>query len=196
MIGPDGRNMLYELRVQLKDMRPPVWRMLLVPQQATLHDLHRVLQAAMGWSDSHLYLFHIGGSLYGEPNPEWGRDIRNSKRTRLEEIAHEGSRSFLYEYDMGDSWMHEITLQRTVESKGKGSPQCTDGARACPPEDCGGPPGYEDFLEAISDPRHEQHEFMLDWADGEFDPEYFDIAAVNSALRLLVKRSQRSNMPS
>ena len=196
MIGPDGRNMLYELRVQLKDIRPPVWRMLLVPQQATLHDLHRVLQAAMGWSDSHLYLFHIGRLLYGEPSLEWGRDIRNSKRTRLEEIAHEGSRSFLYEYDMGDSWMHEITLQRTVESKGKGSPQCTDGARACPPEDCGGPPGYEDFLEAISDPRHEQHEFMMDWADGEFDPEYFDIAAVNSALRLLVKRSQRSNMPS
>jgi Plasmid pRiA4b ORF-3-like protein len=60
--------MLYELRVQLKDIRPPVWRMLLVPQQATLHDLHRVLQAAMGWSDSHLYMFHIGGSLYGEPN--------------------------------------------------------------------------------------------------------------------------------
>lgn len=186
--------MLYELRVQLRDIRPSVWRMLLVPHQVTLNELHRLLQAAMGWSDSHLYLFHIDGSLYGEPNPEWGRDLRNSKRTRLEEIADEGCRSFLYEYDMGDSWMHEITLQRTVESNGKESPRCTDGARACPPEDCGGPPGYEDFLEAISDPRHEQHEFMLDWADGEFDPQYFDIAAVNSAFRLLSKKSRRPNV--
>src|SRR2546427_10747836 len=100
--------MLHELRVQLKDISPPVWRMLQVSPRATLHDLHRVLQGAMGWSDSHLYLFHIDGTLYGEPSPEWGREIRNSTRTRLEEIVHEGSPSFLYEYDTGDSWMHEV----------------------------------------------------------------------------------------
>jgi Plasmid pRiA4b ORF-3-like protein. len=177
--------MLYELRVQLKDISPPVWRLLQVSPYATLHDLHRTLQTAMGWSDSHLYLFHIGRTLYGERNPEGGRDIRDSSRTRLDEIVHERSPSFLYEYDMGDSWMHELTLRRTLKTGVPERPRCIDGARACPPEDCGGPPGYAGFLQAISDPSHNQHEFMLDWVGGEFDPEYFDMAAVNSALSLL-----------
>jgi hypothetical protein len=166
--------------------------MLQVSPYATLHDLHRALQVAMGWSDSHLYLFHVGRTLYGERNPEWGR-VRDSSRTRLEEIVHEGSPPFAYEYDMGDSWMHEIELKRIVRTEVLENPRCVDGARACPPEDCGGSQGYADFLQAISDPRHEQHEFMLDWVGGEWDPEYFDMAAVNAALNLLAKRSRRRN---
>lgn len=178
--------MLYELRVVLKDTEPPIWRVIQVPEHATLHRLHEVLQVAMGWTNSHLYLFHVGGSTFGEPSPEWELDVRDSTHTMLSDIASQGSVPFLYEYDLGDSWLHEITIQGTVESRGAERPRCTGGARACPPEDCGGPIGYRDFLEAISDPRHEEHEAMLDWVGGHFDPEEFDAGAVDRALALLL----------
>ena len=177
--------MLCEFRVELKGTDPAVWRMIQVPHRATLHRLHEVLQVAMGWTDSHLYLFHVGGEVYGEPSPEWESEVQDSTSTTLEEIVSEGSPSFLYEYDLGDSWMHEITLRGTLEAKGEGRPRCTGGARACPPEDCGGPPGYEYFLEAISDPGHEEHDVLLEWAGGDFDPEDFDAGLVDSALSLL-----------
>ena len=174
--------MLYELRVELEGTDPPVWRIVQVPHRATLHRLHEVLQLAMGWTNSHLYLFHVGGKVYGEPSPEWESEVQDSTRTTLEEILFEENTPFLYEYDLGDSWMHEITLQRILEEEGKESPRCTGGARACPPEDCGGPPGYEYFLEAISDPDQEEHDVMLQWAGGHFDPEDFDAGRVDSAL--------------
>lgn len=177
--------MLYELRVQLKGIDPPVWRMLQVPHRATLDRLHQVLQVAMGWTNSHLYLFHIGGKVYGEASPEWESEVQDSTSTTLE-IVSGGNGSFLYEYDLGDSWMHEITLQRTVEAEGEERPRCTGGARACPPEDCGGPPGYGYFLQAISDRSHEEHDAMLEWAGGDFDPEDFDAEAVDLALSRLV----------
>lgn len=174
--------MFYELRVQLEGTDPPVWRTVQVPQRATLHRLHEVLQVAMGWSDYHLYLFHVGGKVYGEPSPEWESEVYDSTSTTLEEIIFKGSPSLLYEYDLGDSWMHEITLQRILEAEGKEWPRCTGGARACPPEDCGGPPGYAYFLEAISDPNHEEYDAMLEWVGGDFDPEDFDAGLVDSRL--------------
>jgi len=178
--------LLYELRVQLKGVDPPVWRMLQVRRDTTLHHLHEVLQVAMGWTNSHLYLFHVGEKVYGEPSPEWESEIQDSTSTTLEEIVSGGSPSFLYEYDLGDSWMHAITLEGTLDVKGKEMAWCTGGARACPPEDCGGPPGYQHFLEAISDPRHQEHGAMLDWVGGGFDPEEFDVEATDLALSRLV----------
>ena len=178
--------MLYEFRVELNGIDPPVWRMLRVPHDATLHRLHQVLQVAMGWTNSHLYLFHVGGKAYGEPSLEWQSDVQDSTSARLEEIVSEGTPSFLYEYDLGDSWMYEITLRRALEASAEERPGCTGGARACPPEDCGGPAGYEDFLQAISDPGHEEHVAMLRWSGGDFDPEEFDAGAVDLALSLLL----------
>jgi len=180
-----GKTLLYEFRVELKGTDPLVWRMLQVPHRATLHRLHQILQVAMGWTDSHLYLFHVGGKVYGEPSPEWDSEIHDSTSTTLEEIVSEGSPSFLYEYDLGDSWMHEIRLRGTLEANGEERPRCTGGARACPPEDCGGPPGYKYFLEAISDPGHEEHDAMLEWAGGDFDPQDFDPGVADLALILL-----------
>lgn len=177
--------MLYELRVVIKGIEPPVWRSIQVPESATLHRLHQVMQVAMGWANSHLFLFHVGGKVYGEPSPEWESEVSDATATTLREIVSEGNPSFLYEYDLGDSWMHEIALQRAVEAEGEERPRCTGGARACPPEDCGGSPGYEYFLEAISDPGHEEHESMLQWIGGHFDPEAFDAAAVDRALETL-----------
>ncbi len=180
-----GKRLFYEFRVELTGIAPPVWRMIQVPHRTALHGLHQVIQVAMGWTNSHLYLFHVGGRRYSEPSPEWDLEVRDSTRARLAEIISGGSLSFLYEYDLGDSWMHEVTLQRTLEVRGEERPRCTGGARACPPEDCGGPPGYSDFLEAISDPDNDDHEEMLDWAGGHFDPEDFDAHGVDLALRRL-----------
>ena len=182
VLKPGDTTLLYEFRVELKGIDPPVWRMLQVPHRATLHRLHEVLQVAMGWTNSHLYLFHMGRKVYGEPSPEWESEVQDSTSTTLEEIVSEGSASFLYEYDLGDSWTHEITLQQAVEAEGEERPRCTGGARACPPEDCGGPSGYEHLIQAISDPGHGEHDAMQEWVGRDFDPEDFDAGAVDLAL--------------
>jgi Plasmid pRiA4b ORF-3-like protein len=160
-----------------------VWRILQVSSSISLDKLHLVLQKAMGWKNYHLYMFYEGGRSYSQPNSEWGERIGNSARKRLDEVVSEGNGSLLYEYDMGDGWRHEITLQRILPAKGDERPRCTGGARACPPEDCGGVPGYEEFLKAISDPKHEDHFTMLKWAGGKFDPEAFDAEIVDETLR-------------
>ena len=136
----------------------------------------------MGWSDTHLYLFHVDGEEYGEPDTDWDDEVRSSKRAKLEDVIAAGGTSFSYEYDLGDSWTHEITLERTLETEGKVKPRCTGGARACPPEDCGGPWGYKRFLQAIGTPRHREHEAMLEWIGGNFDPEHFDAKLADSVL--------------
>lgn len=184
----------YELRVVLKDIKPPIWRVIRVPGNTTLHRLHQVIQAVMGWTNSHLYLFHVGEADFGEPDPEWEQEVMDSTRTSLERIVRSGVRSFVYEYDMGDSWEHQITIQKTLEDdRNETQPVCLEGARACPPEDCGGPYGYPDFLEAISDPNHEEHEETLEWAGGHFDPEEFDLDAVNKALASLRVRRPKAS---
>ena len=172
---------LYELRMQVKDIEPPVWRELRLRGDTTLAELHEVLQVAMGWTNSHLYLFHAGGKKYGEPDPEWEK-VQDSARTTLEDLVTEAGRSLVYEYDLGDRWIHEITVSGPVEAAGDERPRCIGGARACPPEDCGGPYRYRDLLEAISDPRHEDHDELLDWVGDDFDPEAFDARSVDAAL--------------
>ena len=176
--------MLYELKVVLKEIKPPIWREVEVSGDMTLHQLHQGLQVVMGWTNSHLYLFDVDGREYGEPSVEWEFDVGDSTRTTLEGIVSHDSSSFTYEYDLGDSWIHEITVQRTVEGAAEERPRCTGGARACPPEDCGGPGGYEYFLEAVANPEHEEHLSMLEWSGGDFDPEAFDAGAVDHALNL------------
>jgi hypothetical protein len=177
------QELLYELKVELQGIDPPVWRMLQVPSRISLHKLHLVVQRAMGWQNYHLHIFYVGPRRYSEANSEWGPEIQDSGEVTLADVVSEENRSFLYEYDMGDGWEHEITLQRILPAKGHERPRCTGGARACPPEDCGGVGGYEDFLEAISDPRHEEHFTMLKWAGGKFDPEEFNAKVVDAALR-------------
>ena len=177
--------MLYELRVELKEIEPPIWRVLQVPSRTSLLKLNRILQRAMGWTNSHLHLFDIDGKLYGEASSEWDFEVLDSRKMTLEKIFTEGKRSFLYEYDLGDSWRHNITLLGTVEGEAEEKLACTAGARACPPEDCGGTMGYYNLLVALSDPDHEEHDTMLEWVGGKFDPKAFDVAAVDRALKRL-----------
>ena len=177
--------MLYEIKVELKEIEPPIWRIVQVPSRTSLLRLHNILQRAMGWTDSHLHLFEIDGKRYGKPSTEWDIEVLDSRKMTLEKIFSGGRTSFLYEYDLGDSWRHEITLLGTVEGEAEEKSACIAGARDCPPEDCGGVTGYYHLLEALAGPGHEDHDMLMEWVGGKFDPEAFDVGAVDRTLKRL-----------
>lgn len=165
----------YELHVQLRDIEPPIWRTLEVPGSATLEDVHYAIQLAMGWENSHLHMFTIGKRRYGMLDAVEG-DIEDECAHLLQDVAKRGS-SFRYEYDFGDSWEHDVKVQRVTPAAKPVVPRCLAGARACPPEDCGGIPGYANLLAALADPKHEDHAEILDWVPKGFDPERFRATA-------------------
>jgi hypothetical protein len=182
-MAPRGPTSVHQLKVALTGIRPPIWRRLQVSSAINLRRLHDVIQAAMGWTQSHLYQFEVGEMEYGEPDEEFGMPIRSAKATPLRKIAPEPGVVFSYEYDFGDSWQHRIEVEKVLlPEPGVGYPRCLAGKRACPPEDVGGIFGYEEFLQAIRDPKHPEHETMLEWVGGAFDPEAFDLQAVNEEL--------------
>ncbi len=175
---------IYQIKVSLMDIDPPVWRRILVPGSIRLDAFHTVLQIVMGWTDTHLHGFIDGDMHYGIPDGDSPDDEKDERRYRLNQLMKQGKKSIIYEYDFGDGWEHRIVLEKILPFDGKMEvPQCLDGQRACPPEDCGGPPGYEDFLDAITDPSNPEHDSMLDWVGGEFDPELFDLKEVNELLK-------------
>ncbi len=154
-----------------------------MPASTTLAELHALLQAAMGWEDYHLHQFEIAGVTYSTDDGEgWGPAPKDERRARLDRVARKGTR-LVYEYDFGDSWEHDIKVEDVLDAEdGKVYPACVAGERACPPEDCGGVWGYEEFLAALADSHHDEHDHLLEWVGGEFDPERLDLAAVNRAL--------------
>src|SRR5262249_30670458 len=150
-----------QLKIVLKDVKPPIWRRVQVPD-GTLGDLHEGIQIVMGWEDYHLHQFIVRGTYYGPTSPDGFNldlDTEDEEGVLLSQIVYEGRRVRLrYEYDFGDGWQHEILFERTVEREPRVRyPRCVDGARACPPEDVGGPWGYADLLEAIASPKHQRH---------------------------------------
>lgn len=167
---------IHELRITLLELAPPIWRRVQVPASMSLDRFHRVIQAAMGWRQEHLYEFTIDGVLYGLPDREFGREIADARRIRATRIGRTAGATCTYLYDFGDGWQHEIVLERVLEPEpGVRYPRLVGGGRACPPENCGGPPGYLDFLAIVLDPRHPERRWMLDLVDGRFDPEIFDL---------------------
>jgi pRiA4b ORF-3-like protein len=128
---------------------------------------------------------HCWQTSYGVPSRDDFLDgLKDERKVILNQILSRPKQKMIYEYDFGDGWEHELLLERVLAPEpGVRYPRCTDGARACPPEDCGGTGGYENFLAAIRDPNHEEHEEYLEWIGDEFDPEQFDVADVNAALR-------------
>ncbi|HHN93518.1 MAG TPA: plasmid pRiA4b ORF-3 family protein [Anaerolineae bacterium] len=172
---------IYRLKITLRDSKPPIWRRVLVPGSTTLSDLHWIIQAVMGWYNAHLHQFIIGPAYYSDPQFEL--DALDESQVRLEEIAEEGTK-FTYEYDFGDDWEHIILVEKVQPPEpGVEYPVCIKGRRACPPEDVGGMWGYYEFLEAIGDPNHPEHEEYLEWIGEDFDPAAFSLEETNARLR-------------
>ena len=186
---------VYQIKVTLKGSRPPIWRRIQVISDTTLAQLHRLLQCVMGWEDAHLSQFVISGIMYGDPRLLGELDAEDARTVPLATLGLREKVKFLYEYDFGDSWEHELLVEKILpRDEGKRYPVCLTGKRACPPEDCGGIWGYASFLEAIRDPEHPEHDEMLEWVGGEFDPDIFDLDEVNRELQRLtspVGRRQR-----
>jgi hypothetical protein len=176
---------LYQLKITLAGSKPPIWRRLIVKDNIRLDELHSVLQVTMGWSNYHLHQYKLKNLYIGIPDPEWDMDITDERNVCLHDIISNPKDSFVYEYDFGDSWEHKIVLEKMLPLDSSESPLVVKGKKACPPEDCGGIWGYYDFLEAIQDPKHEEHESMLEWVGGEFDPDEFDMNFINKKLNVL-----------
>lgn len=177
-------SQIYQLKITLRGSRPPIWRRVLAPGDITLAKLHAVVQAAMGWYDSHLHEFTVDGMSYGVPHPDYGGEVKSERRVKLSEVATAPKAKLRYVYDFGDDWDHEILVEKILPPEpGVQYPVCIAGRRACPPEDCGGVWGYANFLAAIQDPAHPEHDDMLEWIGGSFDSEAFDLEAINQALR-------------
>ena len=180
-------GMQVQLKIELRDVKPLVWRRLLVPETVTLAKLHLILQRAMGWTNSHLHEYEIARERYGVPDDDddWpgAKPLTDERRVRLKPLIEGGLRRFTYQYDFGDSWEHVIKVEDLVLPKSGAPPiVCFAGANACPPEDVGGSTGYADFLEVLADPHHEEHTHMLSWAGGAFDPAAFNLTEINMSL--------------
>ncbi len=189
-------NRFYLLKIQLVDIEPAIWRRFVVPVGITLDRLHDVIQIVMGWTDSHLHEFTIGNKRYTE-YPESREEGLACGRFRLGDLLKQKGRTFLYMYDFGDSWEHELVLEenRYFNPEQRSELFCLEGERACPPEDVGGVPGYFEFCNALKDSNHEEHESYMEWSGGEFDSEKFDADAVNLELMkyLLWSRDRHQN---
>lgn len=181
-----GEVAIYRLKVTLKDLRPPIWRRIEVRNDISLAKLHRILQIVMGWYNCHLHMFTVRGTDFGDPeDDETGElGVRSERRVKLSQIIMGERDRFAYMYDFGDGWEHEILVEKILPPEPRVHyPRCLKGKRACPPEDVGGVYGYADFLEAIQDPKHPEHDEYLEWIGGGFDPEAFDPEVVNEGLR-------------
>ena len=178
-----GSGTVYRLKVTLKGIKPPIWRRI-ETHDCSLLRLHELIQIAMGWDSEHLFAFDVDGEQYGDDPMGQMDDILSAKSLKLSQILGDGIKRFHYTYDFGDSWEHTVLIEKTVDAEPKATyPRCVKGKRACPPEDCGGPWGYSEFLDAIQHPEHDQHEEMLEWVGGEFDPEKLDLEAVNREMK-------------
>ncbi len=169
------------LKVTLRDSKPPIWRRLLMPGEMTLQDLHEAIQATMGWYGGHLHAFSLGGTEYGDPEAE--PDFADAAAMTLDRVVKSGAKKFTYTYDFGDDWEHIIVIEKPqAVVPGQYYPACVAGKRACPPEDCGGMPGYEQMLEIIANPKHPQHKDQMEWLGAPFDPEEFSVEDADTAL--------------
>lgn len=179
------------LRIALRWVEPEVWREVIVPETITLRKLHHVIQSAMGWYDCHLHEFVIGDRHYGVPDPDgsdWDPIPLESENGVSLLKALGRSKRLKYIYDYGDCWEHTVTIGRRLlppPTQTRIAALCVAGENACPPEDVGGAPGYDEFRRAIADPNHEEHEDMLEWFGSAFDPARCDIALINRRLTKL-----------
>lgn len=177
---------VYQLKIALIGSKPPIWRRILIADTTPLPDFHTVLQIVMDWEDCHLHQYRVGNTFYGVPEPDFDLgfvEMLDEAKYRLNQLLRHEKDSLVYEYDFGDSWEHKVTLEKILPFTEEAQlPRCIKAKGACPPEDVGGIWGYYEFLEAINDPTHPEHENYIDWIGGGFDPDAYDIDEVNQTL--------------
>lgn len=168
MIEPIAR-----IKIELQEIMPTIWRRVDVPLSSSLMSLNDIIQVAMGWNDAHLFEFRVEEKVYTVPNHEdqmWGRKVFNAKSITLGKLIERGVNNFVYAYDFGDNWQHLITIEEVRDGEATiDYPVFVDGARRCPPEDVGGADGFMEFLEAVLDTAHEEHQRMINWYGGPYD---------------------------
>lgn len=177
---------IFQIKVTLEDVYPRIWRRFQVRGDIFLQKLHDILQIVMGWTDSHLHMFVIGEDRYTITEwDDWGdTDDLDETKFKLNQLVDREGQEFRYEYDFGDGWWHTLTVEKiTSADAGLRHPVCLDGRRACPPEDVGGPHGYDQFLDVLADPEHEDYGQFVTWSGGDFDSEKFDLEEINQKLR-------------
>jgi hypothetical protein len=187
---------VYQFKVSLNRVSPPIWRLFQVKSDITLHRLATTILMIMDWDGGHLHQFKICDKEYGIPHEDYEDDnqMEDERMVRLRDFPQDALRFFTFEYDFGDGWEHMVVMDSVIAAeKGVKYPVCIDGKRSCPPEDCGGPHGYEIFLEAIRNPKHPEHDHLLGWAGGAFDPEKFDMEGINDDLRYIVSEEKLMN---
>jgi hypothetical protein len=180
-----------QLKITLDNVTPVVLRRVEVPFDIRLDRLHLTIQAAMGWTNSHLYEIRAGGVGWSTPYPDadWAGDFIDARKARLEDI---GTKSLQYLYDFGDGWEHTIKIERLIDPEpGILYPRLIEAKGRCPPEDVGGPWGYGEFLEAIADPSHERHRELKEWFADDFNPHVVDIDWLSEDVADLAQRWSR-----
>jgi len=178
-----NQKQAYVLKINLVGIKPTIWRRFCVPGEITLDRLHDVIQIVMGWSETHLHRFEISGRRFTEQPEDVDQDGQDEAAVVLHDVVPRAGARFLYGYDFGDNWRHEILVEAIdeVPEAHRACIRCLEGKRACPPEDVGGTGGFDEFLEAIKDRKHPEHQSHMDWCGG-FDPNAFDCDAVNFEL--------------
>jgi len=175
---------VHQLKITLNNVKPPIWRRIEVASDTKLGDLSGILEAAMGWYGGHLHAFDVDGTRYDTHNPHFESfGLEEDKYTLGTVLPSVGSK-MRFEYDFGDGWEHNVMVEAiNPVDAGAVYPRCLTGKRACPPEDCGGPWGYANLLEAIADPNHPDHEDLREWLPLDFDPAYFDLVETEVDMR-------------
>ncbi len=182
-------NSIARLHVTLNDVKPPVQRRVEVPLAIRLDRLHLVLQAAIGWTNSHLYEIRARDVGWGMPDPDFGDGPLDAKKARLIDVLEDaGVKTVKYLYDFGDGWEHTVKVERITDAiPGLAYPVLIDATGRCPPEDVGGPWGYDEFLDALADPAHENHAETAEWIGEPFDPKAVDVEALSDDVAALAK---------
>ena len=176
---------VHQLKITLRGVKPPIWRRVVVDGGETLDHLHAVIQAAFGWWDAHLHDFDIGGDRYGIPDDDDWTPVKDERRVSIDQAISNSDGKIRYTYDFGDNWEHDIVVEKTIPAGEVTTvPDCIGGRRACPPEDCGGPWGYQELLDILADPTNPDHDERLEWTGGNIDPAAFDPAEFAENLRL------------
>jgi hypothetical protein len=187
-------NAIAVLRIELQDIKSLIWRRVAVPTSMNLKAVHGVIQAVMGWLDCHLWQFEGNGRKYSlvvPDDPDWNDRITDAAKITLATLVADGMTDMTYVYDMGDNWQHRIVVEK-VSSAATGAryPQFLGGERRCPPEDCGGVPGYYEFLDNIASRQSKKRKAALDWYGGPYDPDDIDEKQIVAALKCLAIRGR------